>query len=352
MAKQIRIRAVGFILSISILGLLLFVFITSQYNTSEIVTTTLAFPLANYTRLVYINGKLIAFAPDTQISDHWLYSFQESTSLQPLMLQDDPACSIRTVYNITNMRPDKRLEIRKMCHTSEGGFSYLMAYDWNTHVLQEVAGPLPGGGASRFATWNPESTQGLVHFSSYAFGTLYWITSENKYSAIDLDLAIQNGETWNLKDDFPNFEGGKYGKTGVAGCPAWSPDGKAISFFASTDAIGKVGLDRLYQNYSIYVMDPNNQQVTPLVDGFYFPTCPRWSPNSKYLLFTAEAKGPMRNGIWIYSIPDKKIYFLVEGEFEDVIWTPDEIGVVAIRCKATGDCSLIEMYSVSEFIRP
>lgn len=352
MVKQIRKLAIGLILSVLMLGLLIFVFITSQYNTSEIATTTLPFPLANYARLMYINGKLIAFARDTQISDQWLYGFQESISLQPLIFPDDPACSIRTVYNITNMRPDKRLEIRKMCHTSKEGSAYLMAYDWNTSVLQEVAGPLPGGGASRFATWNPESTRGLVHFSSYTFGTLYWITSENEYSAIDLDLTIRNGETWNLKDDFPNFEGGKYGKTGVAGCPAWSPDGKAISFFASADAIGKVGLDRLYQSYSIYVMDPNNQQVISLVDGFYFPTCPRWSPDSKYLLFIAEVKDPMRSGIWIYSIPDKKKYLLAEGEFEDVIWTPDETGVVAIRCRAAGDCSLIEMYSLSEFIRP
>ena len=70
--------------------------------------------------------------------------------------------------------------------------------------------------------------------------------------------------------------------------PSWSPDGKRIAFMSRRDGhfIGEFGL-----TYEIYVMDADGKNTRRLTDNRKSDSSPSWSPDGKWIVFSADRKG-------------------------------------------------------------
>lgn len=313
----------------------------------------LNFPPADYNRIISVENKLLALAiaPDKDNYDKWWYSKVGDQELSLLNFPSDPKCGVNTSYDGFYPRSDGRFDLRKHCLTNDQGrLVYLISYDWNTGNMEEITGPLPSRAGSGFVTWNQDFSRGIMSMEGYSEQTLYWIWPGG-FGPIDLVVADQ-ARSWNLKDDYPDYQGGRLGETGNASFPAWSPDGNTIAFFGSVDAIGKIDADRFYAKYSLYMMDAEKLEPEPVADGFYFPYISKWSPDSQWLAFTANRGSFLKkSGVWLFSKATHKLLLLSEGNFGYFIWNPDGESLIAIRCNELGDdCSQIEQYDLSDVL--
>ena len=70
--------------------------------------------------------------------------------------------------------------------------------------------------------------------------------------------------------------------------PSWSPDGKRIAFMSQRDGhfIGEGGL-----SYEIYVMDADGKNTRRLTNNRKSDSSPSWSPDGKWIVFSADRKG-------------------------------------------------------------
>ena len=168
-----------------------------------------------------------------------------------------------------------------------------------------------------------------------------------------MDLVISDqGRSWNLQDDFPDFKGADKGLTGNVGRVAWSPDGQSIAFFASPDAKGKAGSRRFSVEYKLYIMDPEELKPSSVFDKVYFPFVVRWSPDSKFIAFIGEYGGQNNGGVWLYSLENHSVVNVAKGKFQDIIWSSDGLNIIAIECADNLYCSKIEEYDLSKIIKP
>ena len=222
-----------------------------------------------------------------------------------------------------------------------------MAYDWKTDKLTEIAGPLPLGSSG--ASWNPDQTKAIGYLTSgFTTKTLFWIW-DNGFGPLDLVIGDKN-HSWNLKDDFPNFQTGDTGKTGSTGRAAWSPDGSQIAFFASPDAVGKTGFNKFGAGYNLYLMNPQTLTPTVAFDKIYSPYLLAWSPNSKNIAFIGEYGFLKQYGIWLYSLETNTVSLVSPGIFNGLLWSPDGKKLVAIGCIKDNQCSHIEEYDLTNIM--
>ena len=70
--------------------------------------------------------------------------------------------------------------------------------------------------------------------------------------------------------------------------PSWSPDGKRIAFMSwrAGHFIGEFGLSS-----EIYVMDADGKNTRRLTNNRKSDSSPSWSPDGKWIVFTADRKG-------------------------------------------------------------
>ena len=70
--------------------------------------------------------------------------------------------------------------------------------------------------------------------------------------------------------------------------PSWSPDGKRIAFMSRREGhfIGEFGL-----TYEIYVMDADGKNTRRLTNNRKSDSSPSWSPDGKWIVFSADRKG-------------------------------------------------------------
>lgn len=209
----------------------------------------LSFPdTLEYYSLAQTDNTLIAFGHSIRGKQYEGFAEEGNETGHELALPGDPKCSLSTGYSVLGAFPDGRLQIWKWCHKKPKAEIYLMAYDWDRKVLEEITGPLPVGPTS--SSWNSDQTKGIASFSdAFASGTLYWMWPGG-YGPLDLTIT-DNGRSWNAKDDFPDFQGSDAGTTGNIGMAAWSSDGHSIAFFASPDAIAKTDASRFSVEYKI-----------------------------------------------------------------------------------------------------
>jgi WD40-like Beta Propeller Repeat len=311
---------------------------------------SLAFPPINYDRLISVDGKLLALVLEQSAGDTWRYLSEGDQVLKQINLPEDAKCTEGTTYDGFLPRPDGLFDLRELCQTQQELLVYLMAYDWHTGNLSEITGPLPSRAGSGFETWNSTLSRGIMDMRGYSYETLYWIWPGG-FGPMDLTITGGNGP-WNLKDDFPDYQGAELGKTGNASFPAWSPNGNTITFFASPDSLGKTGADRFYTKYNLYLMDSEKLQPKSVVGGFAFPYIAKWSPDSQWIAFTADRGIFSRSGVWLYSPAANKLLLLSEGDFQYIYWQPDGHNLAVIRCKTTDDCPLIEDYDLTGIVGP
>jgi len=114
-------------------------------------------------------------------------------------------------------------------------------------------------------------------------------------------------------------------RTGDAGGPAWSHDGKKIAFYA-------FALTNPSRNPEIWVMDADGSNQKRLVDHGLDPT---WSPDGRQIAFASKRDGPFQ--IYVMNADGSNARRLTKHNAEDAnpAWAPDGAAIAFIS--ATGD---------------
>ena len=314
----------------------------------SIAVKELVFPKAeNYDALVNTNDGLTVLLVGGERGDLQSYARENDQEFTSFNFPNDASCD-RVKYYAYEPLIDGRLQVWEWCLTGKGGVQYLRTYDWDTRQLDRVAGPLPLG--SHGVSWNPDRTQGIVYLDGgFATKTLYWL-SQDGYNP--LDLVITDGSrSWNLKDDFPDFKADDTGKTGSTGRAAWSPDGKAIAFFAFLDAVGKTSFDRFGVEYYLYLMDPNTLELSVVAEHIYSPFLIQWSPDSTHIAFIGAYGFWKERGLWLYSLKDQSITLVGKGQIQGLAWTSNK-SLAAIHCEDIGKCAQVFEYDLTSVTGP
>jgi TolB protein len=98
---------------------------------------------------------------------------------------------------------------------------------------------------------------------------LAYVSFESKRSAIYVQL-VRTGERRQVS-----------ARVGINGAPSWSPDGKRLAL-----TLGGSG-----GNPDIYVLELDNQKLTPITDDPAIDTEAVWAPDGKSLYFTSDRAG-------------------------------------------------------------
>ncbi len=309
----------------------------------------LTFPKDDHYDAVIRTGESVTvLVKGGKLDDLKYYANEDGQEFVQFVFPDDPHCDPVFYYAYESL-PDGRLQVWKSCLTGKGTLTYLMAYDWHTHKLEQLSGSLPLGSSG--ASWNPDQTNAIAYLDGgFATKTLYWI-SKDGFSPLDLVIGDQY-RSWNLRDDFPDFKADDTGQTGTTGRAAWSPSGKLIAFFASPDAIGKTGFARFGVEFRLYLMDPETMQYQVVADQIYSPFLLQWSPDSTQIVFIGKYGFQKENGIWLYSVNTKSITNISKGDFKSLVWRPDGRNLVAIRCKDVDTCAQVLNYDLTNIVKP
>lgn len=310
----------------------------------------LAFPKAeNYTNLVYDTDLgLTVFLYGGDQGDLQSFARENDAKFTNFRFPEDSLCGFEK-YSAGDVSANGQLEIWEWCLTSNGGVQYIRMYDWSTKRLARLAGPLPLGSSS--ISWNPDRTQGIVYLDSrFATKTLYWLFQDGSFSPLDLVIA-DGSRSWNLKDDFPDFKADDTGKTGSTGRAEWSPDGKSIAFFASPDAVGRMGFNRFGVEYYLYLMNPETLELTVVAKEIYSPFLIQWSPDSAYIAFIGGHGFWKERGLWLYSVKDNSVTSISAGIFQALAWTSRE-KLAAIECEDFEICRNVLEYDLTDVVRP
>lgn len=255
-------------------------------------------------------------------------SCQSSDYIAPTAMSDNRLGLVQICYDRWPDNPQGRRDGR-----------YLVAYDWETgRVEQMVASPLSDRLAASSFSWNPDFTQGVQSIGG-GRNTIWWINPEGP---LPMNIVIGEGrKSWSLAENLRIMDSmdqevyfNEY-DVGNAHTPVWSPDGQTIAFFASTDAIGKGGVNRMVSEYYLYLMDPGLQQPYPVLGNLHEPKSLQWSPNSQWLAFTTEwgQVGLEYAYTGLFS-PSQNLLYLIspqtKGWFFDLAWSPngEELAIV------------------------
>ncbi|RME06886.1 MAG: hypothetical protein D6816_07230, partial [Bacteroidetes bacterium] len=172
-----------------------------------------------------------------------------------------------------------------------------MAYNWETGAFKKIVeAPLPVD--TWFPSWNPEMTRGVLSIGSL-LGTIVWVTPAGMEA---MTVTIDTDElSWSLAENLSVMEDYYHGndrtaEVGIARNPAWSPDGRWIAFWASTNAIGRTGISRARGAYGLYLLDPDTLQLQQIIENVQNMTLLVWSPNSQWLSFTGDI-GTSKNSL-------------------------------------------------------
>lgn len=107
--------------------------------------------------------------------------------------------------------------------------------------------------------------------------------------------------------------------------PSWSPDGNMLVFVSPCK-----GMDEIYYDSSLYFINADGSNLTPIatVPGGDF--APAWSPDGKSIAFTSLRTGRME--IFVLHIEDQSVVQLTRGsssvESREPAWSPDGTQIV------------------------
>lgn len=291
------------------------------------------------------------------------YSLQEERFVE-IDLPDDPRCR-RTEYVAATALPNGDLGYSMICSgywserpIGQDNARFIVAYDWETNAFEQIVeAPLPVTTWS--PSWNPGMTRGVVTIGSL-LGTIAWITPQ---TMIPMTVTVGTGEqSWSLAENLvvmDDYRAGddRSGEVGIARNPAWSPDGRFIAFWASTNVIGRSGISRARGIYSLYLLDPDTLQLRQILDDVQNMTLLAWSPNSQWLAFTGDIRSS-KNSLWIVSIDGNDLGFVDRGSrvesypaFNDWHWL-NNTEVIATRCvEEACENTEILLYEVESLIQ-
>lgn len=100
--------------------------------------------------------------------------------------------------------------------------------------------------------------------------------------------------------------------------PAWSPNGRYLAFSAAIDG----------PTADLYVYDTVSDQIRRLTDGLDMATQPEWSPDGKWIVhrgITGWGGGCYESGVWAAAVDGSEVKWLNRGEcFEITRWVGPE----------------------------
>ncbi|MCA9885585.1 MAG: PD40 domain-containing protein [Anaerolineae bacterium] len=237
------------------------------------------------------------------------------------------------------------------------GAQLIMAYDWEKGTIEQIVEePLPTD--TWVPSWNPEMTRDVMSYGGL-LGTITWITPTGMEP---MTITIGTGEQpWSLAENLVVMEDYRHGndrttEVGIARNPAWSPDGRYIAFWASTNVIGRSGMSRARGTYSLYLLDPDTLQLQQILENVQNMTLLVWSPDSQWLSFTGDI-GVSKDSLWLTSVDGSILQLIDKGgnvdsspDFNGWNWLNNQ-EIIATRClDANCDQAEVVKYDVSEIV--
>ena len=184
------------------------------------------------------------------------------------------------------------------------------SYDLQTESVVRLVDDTPTQLAS--VVWDRGNQRALIASDDPICTGMRWvpsgpaITIRKGERVFDLGLALSD------PDDC---------KAAQAGWPAWRVGKTDIAFFASTDASGLRGFDRVDVRYTLYLLKPVSLQSRGLLDEVQHPSSLSWSPDGRWLAFCGSILGVM--GVWIFKPSDGRTALIYQTDNTPIAWGPD-----------------------------
>lgn len=300
-------------------------------------------PVGGYQHLAWLpSGWIVAdYEDDVTDIEFRLSAFrQNGEGFHRLPFTDDNRCRV-TRYSIPQRLPDGRLGLTKECVGPEGSnvdatVSYL-AYDIEadkTETLATVAptwgrdlvnGALVGDENPESASWDAGLDTAVISTGGLC-STLAKLTSRG-FS--DLPVKIRDGKrSWRLDEQLHADPSASCSARGRANYPTWSRNDE-IAFFASPQSIGVGGPDRVGLPANLYGMKAGDWKPRELLSDVESPTSLEWSPDGKWLVFTAGNRE--RAAIWLFEAQTKMAKRVLGGPVAGATWSPDGLRLAVIE---------------------
>ena len=252
--------------------------------------------------------------------------------LQEISLLKDPECT-RTDYMQPTALSDGRVGLVKICHlplgTGPAATFSVVAHDLITGSTQQIFGPQDKLNPAGFS-FDPGIRRAVVGDGGAFCATIGWLTLNGPEA---LPITLGSGtRSWRLDEAFQADPDQDCTKLGKATTPSWSPDGNQIAFLASPEAIGLSGRDRLAPPWEIYVMNPDSLRVRRVTEQLAGPSRPAWSPDSRWIAFSATIKG--EPGTWLLDTSTDSLHRFTNTTAEDIAWSPEGKRVAILHDKA------------------
>jgi hypothetical protein len=316
-------------------------------------------PLGHYGDVLHFpNGELFIQSGllDTTKQNNLRYYQLSTDQFVELTIPDDPRCRL-TEFTIPTALPDGRLGLSELCYDywsdrpiGQTDARFLIAYDWETEEVEQIVEE-PLLSLSSTFSWNPTMTRGVQGSSSLP-ATISWLTPTGTEP---MTITIGTGEqAWSLARDLPTILNG----VGTARQPTWSPDGRSIAFWASTNVIHRPGYTNARVLYSLYLLDTDTLQLQTILDDAKNTTPIAWSPDSQWLAFVADI-GSTRGTLWLRSADGATRQFIDAGlnfgpgrAFNGLDWL-NEQAIIATKC-LDENCHRADViqYNVSAIVTP
>lgn len=180
--------------------------------------------------------------------------------------------------------------------------------------------------------WQPLVERGIAERMN---GMCWRISYFSKKGTEVPDIVVEDGSLlWRLADEFVPENWADCLDRGAVQVPAWSRDSRTISFLASPDA-GKgylgFGTSRLRAGYKLFLMDYPGTVAKAVFGPVYDPGEARWSPDSRYLAFTAATAPLEGRYLWIFDKLTARAIRVANEELREFSWSPDSRRILVIR---------------------
>ena len=247
----------------------------------------------------------------------------DGSAYRAVSLPEDPACR-RTSYQGFGSLHDGRLGIVKICDLPAGsspsaGYG-AVAYNPESGSVESLF-PVETKIHPSGLGFNPNDDRAVTSQGGSICGTIAYIT-RNGVEPIPATIRDGNRQ-WRLDDHFSRHPGDDCRSMGRADGPDWSPDGRQIAFLGFPQAIGESGPARLEVPGNIYLMDVATRSVRALLQGLQFPAGVSWSPDGRWLGFSASDVPGHSAGTWLVSVSTRKLVRISDRTMTQVEWSLD-----------------------------